>query len=62
MALTNTDWTIIVGFLALILIVGSLYARRASQNIEQFFLGGRNLPWWLAGISMVAPPLAADTP
>lgn len=62
MTLATIDWGIIIGFLTLILIVGSLYARRASQNIEQFFLGGRNLPWWLAGISMVATTFAADTP
>lgn len=62
MTLATIDWGIIIGFLTLILIVGSLYTRRASQNIEQFFLGGRNLPWWLAGISMVATTFAADTP
>lgn len=62
MELTSLDLSIMVGFTVLILIVGLAYTRRASQNIEQFFLGGRNLPWWLAGVSMVATTFAADTP
>lgn len=62
MQLTTLDWSIIIGFLALILLIGSAYTRQASKNLESFFLGGRNLPWLLAGVSMVATTFAADTP
>lgn len=60
--LTNLDWIVIIGFLLLILIVGISYTRSSGKNMESFFLGGRNLPWWLAGLSMVATTFAADTP
>ncbi|MCU0453327.1 MAG: Na+:solute symporter [Bacteroidetes bacterium] len=56
------DWTIIVAYLVLSAAVGFYYARRAGKNINEFFLSGRNLPWWLAGTSMVATTFAADTP
>ncbi|WP_069472597.1 hypothetical protein [Candidatus Marithrix sp. Canyon 246] len=38
------------------------FTQKAGKNIESFFLGGRNLPWWLAGTSMVVTTFAADTP
>jgi len=60
--LTNLDWFIIIGFLVLIIAIGISYAGKSGKNIENFFLGGRNLPWWLAGLSMVATTFAADTP
>lgn len=60
--LTGLDWTIIVSYLVLSLIIGLYFSRRAGKNISEFFLSGRNLPWWLAGTSMVATTFAADTP
>ncbi len=62
MELQILDGLIIILFLLLILGIGLSYTRQASQNIEHFFLGGRNLPWWIAGTSMVATTFAADTP
>lgn len=62
MELTSLDWGIIIGFLVLILSVGISYTRQASKDMESFFLGGRNMHWLLAGISMVATTFAADTP
>jgi SSS family solute:Na+ symporter len=56
------DWLVIIGFLILIVGLGVSYARSSGKNLESFFLGGRNLPWWLAGLSMVATTFAADTP
>ncbi len=56
------DWLIIVFFILLILVLGISYTRQSGKNMESFFLGGRNLPWWLAGLSMVATTFAADTP
>ncbi len=62
MQLTTLDWIIIIGFLVIIVGVGISYTRSASKNLESFFLGGRNMPWLLAGVSMVATTFAADTP
>lgn len=60
--LSTLDWIIIVVFFILIVGIGISYTGKASKNLESFFLGGRNLPWYIAGISMVATTFAADTP
>ncbi len=62
MQLEILDWIIIVGFFGLILGVGLSYTKQAGKDLTSFFLGGRNLPWYIAGISMVATTFAADTP
>ncbi len=62
MALATLDYVIIIFFTLLILGVGLSFRNTAGKNIESFFLGGRNLPWWIAGTSMVATTFAADTP
>ena len=62
MALTTLDWTVLALTLAVPVAVGLAHGRRAGRNLSQFFLSGRNLPWWLAGTSMVATTFAADTP
>lgn len=62
MELATIDWLIIVGFLLLSLAIGIRYTQKASGSLTNFFLGGRNLPWYIAGISMVATTFAADTP
>ncbi len=56
------DWTIIILYFVASAGVGVFYAKRAGKNMQEFFLSGRNLPWWLAGTSMVATTFAADTP
>ncbi len=56
------DWIIIALYFIISLAIGLYYYRRASSNTEDFFLSGRKLPWWLAGLSMVATTFAADTP
>ncbi|MDP4842850.1 MAG: Na+:solute symporter [Salibacteraceae bacterium] len=60
--LATIDWIIIVSFLLLSLGIGLYYRQNAGKSISDFFLGGRNLPWYIAGISMVATTFAADTP
>lgn len=60
--LATLDWIIIIAFLALSLSISLYYRKRASGGLADFFLGGRNLPWYIAGISMVATTFAADTP
>ena len=57
-----TDWVIIALYFLLSAAIGFRYARRAGSSVQEFFLSGRNLPWWLAGTSMVATTFAADTP
>jgi Na+/proline symporter len=60
--LTAIDWLVIAAYFALNLAIGLYYARRARGSTTEFFLSGRNVPWWLAGTSMVATTFAADTP
>jgi len=56
------DWVIIILYFVVSLTIGLIYSKRAGGSTENFFLSGRNLSWWLAGISMVATTFAADTP
>jgi Na+/proline symporter len=62
MDLTVWDWLIIAAYLAFALIVALVYVRRASQGMDEFFISGRSLPWWLLGTSMVATTFSTDTP
>src|SRR5713101_2361197 len=62
MRLTIIDWLVIGAYFALNIGIGFYYFRRASKSVSEFFLSGRNVPWWLAGTSMVATTFAADTP
>lgn len=62
MELGSLDFLIIIVFFALYLIIGVLVARQSGKNATNFFLSGRNMPWWILGVSMVATTFAADTP
>jgi solute:Na+ symporter, SSS family len=62
MVLTWIDWAIIAAYFAASLAIGVYYSSRAGRNVGEYFLSGRDLPWWLAGTSMVATTFAADTP
>lgn len=62
MQLTTLDWIIIAAFFAVSLLIGILSARKSGKSAKEFFLSGRNMPWWLLGISMVATTFSADTP
>lgn len=62
MQLNVLDWTVIALYFLFTLAIGWYYKSRARQNVAEFFLSGRNVPWWLAGTSMVATTFAADTP
>ncbi len=62
MALHTIDWAFIVGFFILSLIIGLAVSKRAGKSSTEFFLSGRNMPWWLLGISMVATTFSSDTP
>jgi Na+/proline symporter len=60
--LSAADYAVIIGFFAINLGIGLYFARRGGTSLGEFFLSGRNVPWWLAGISMVATTFGADTP
>ncbi|CAM1333642.1 sodium:solute symporter family protein [Tenacibaculum aestuariivivum] len=62
MILTNIDYAIIIGFFIISLLIGIWASKSAGKNSTEFFLSGRNMPWWLLGVSMVATTFAADTP
>ncbi|MEM9990371.1 MAG: sodium:solute symporter family protein [Bacteroidota bacterium] len=62
MILSTLDWSIIIAFFLFSLSVGLLVARQSGSSSSDFFLSGRNMPWWLLGISMVATTFSADTP
>ena len=62
MELAIIDWVIIAAYLLMSLAIGLYYKNQASKSLSDFFLGGRKLPWYIAGISMVATTFAADTP
>ena len=62
MQLQLIDWVVVVAYGIVTLIIGLLFTRRAGRNLEQYFLSGRKLPWWLLGTSMVATTFSTDTP
>lgn len=62
MRLSTIDWTIVLAFFLVSLVVGLVVAKRAGRNTAEYFLSGRSMPWWLLGISMVATTFSTDTP
>jgi SSS family solute:Na+ symporter len=62
MRLTALDWLIAVGSVALCFLPALYVARRGSSSTAEFFASGRAVPWWLAGLSMVATTFSSDTP
>ncbi len=62
MHLATLDWILIISFFVIFLIIGLVVAKKSGKNTQEFFLSGRNMPWWLLGISMVATTFSADTP
>ncbi len=62
MQLATLDWIIVAAYFLFVLIVGLIVSRKAGDSVSEFFLSGRNMPWWLLGVSMVATTFSADTP
>lgn len=60
--LMSLDWIIIAAFFAITLVIGLMVAKQSGKSEEEYFLGGRNMPWWLLGFSMVATTFSTDTP
>ena len=62
MKLGVLDWLVVAAYFAFNLGVGLYYRRRGTKSTQEYFVGGRNVSWWMAGTSMVATSFAADTP
>jgi SSS family solute:Na+ symporter len=62
MNFTLLDWSAIVAYLAITLFLGLYFRSRSGKSVDDYFVSGRNVSWWLAGTSMVATTFAADTP
>jgi Na+/proline symporter len=62
MTLSLLDWLAIFGYLAITILLGFYFRKRSSRSVDDYFVSGRSVNWWLAGTSMVATTFAADTP
>ena len=62
MQLQWIDWVVVAVYGTVTLIIGLVFTKRAGRSLEQYFLSGRKLPWWLLGTSMVATTFSTDTP
>src|SRR5947199_4424779 len=62
MHLQFIDWVIIIASLLVCFVPALFFGRRAGKNASEFFVSGRSVPWWLAGLSMVATTFSSDTP
>jgi SSS family solute:Na+ symporter len=62
MNFTLADWSAVIAYLAITLALGLYFRSRSGRSVDDYFVSGRNVSWWLAGTSMVATTFAADTP
>ncbi|HYN08864.1 MAG TPA: sodium:solute symporter family protein [Vicinamibacterales bacterium] len=62
MSLGPLDWFIVVVSVLVCFVPAMFFAKRAGQSTSEFFASGRAVPWWLAGLSMVATTFSSDTP
>src|SRR4029079_9387701 len=62
MQLQAIDWIVVAVYGLASLLIGIVFTKRAGRSLEQYFLAGRKLPWWLLGTSMVATTFSTDTP
>ncbi len=62
MNFSSLDWGIVIAFFVISLGIGLWASRSSGKSANDFFLSGRNMPWWLLGVSMVATTFSADTP
>jgi solute:Na+ symporter, SSS family len=62
MHLTTLDWVIAIMAVAICFVPAFFVAKRSGKNTAEFFASGRSVPWWLAGLSMVATTFSSDTP
>jgi SSS family solute:Na+ symporter len=62
MHLQLIDWVIVLATLLICFVPALFFGKRAGKNTSEFFASGRSVPWWLAGLSMVATTFSSDTP
>src|SRR3954464_13012676 len=62
MSFSFLDWSAIVAYLLITLLLGLYFKSRSGKSTEDYFVSGRSVSWWLAGTSMVATTFSADTP
>ena len=62
MKLQLLDWVIVIASLLVCFVPALFFGRRGSSSTAEFFASGRSVPWWLAGLSMVATTFSSDTP
>ncbi|HTR66334.1 MAG TPA: sodium:solute symporter family protein [Terriglobales bacterium] len=62
MHFTLLDWSAVLAYLGITLFLGLYFRNRSGKSVDDYFVSGRNVSWWLAGTSMVATTFAADTP
>jgi Na+/proline symporter len=62
MRLQLIDWLIVAATLLICFVPALFFGKRAGKNTSEFFASGRSVPWWLAGLSMVATTFSSDTP
>ena len=62
MHLTSLDWVIAAICLFICFVPALFFGKRAGRSTSEFFVSGRAVPWWLAGLSMVATTFSSDTP
>ncbi|HKT06356.1 MAG TPA: sodium:solute symporter family protein [Gemmatimonadaceae bacterium] len=62
MKLTLFDWSLVAAYFLISTCIGFIYTKKGGESLNEYFLSGRDVPWWLAGTSMVAATFAADTP
>ena len=62
MQLTWIDWAIVIASILICFVPALFYAKRSGESTDEFFASGRSVPWWLAGLSMVATTFSSDTP
>ena len=62
MTITPLDWAIVAAYFLFCTAIGLFFTKRGGKSLDEYFLSGRQVPWWLAGTAMVATTFAADTP
>jgi SSS family transporter len=62
MNLTTLDWTIVAAYFLFVLVAGLIVSKKSGSSVTEYFLSGRNMAWWILGVSMVATTFSADTP
>ncbi len=50
----SLDWAVVGLYFLFMLVVGLYFMRRASRSMDDYFVSGRDLPWWVIALSAVA--------